>query len=460
VADRPTIFKFGGTSLQSADRFRSAAEQAAQFEGPLVVVTSALGGITNRLVDSCDNPAAVPSVREELSVRHLQMAVELGLPDAAIDGYREYLASTLDDLTKAGQLSGGERADLILSVGERLSTQLMALTLAGMDRPAVYVDSRTILRTDSRWGEARVDLEQTAHLVKAALKSMLAEGSLPVVTGFLGCDEIGKTTTIGRNGSDLSATVLGACLEADEVWIWTDVDGILTADPRYHNNSRLLPEISFREAAEVAYFGATVIHPHTLWPLLESTVSVRIKNSLDPAKPGTLICTNPERRGTTLITTSIEGVAMITVGGYGMVGLPGVAATIFSAVRDTHTNVLMISQSSAEHNITFVIMEEEVEATVASLHDALADWLDGDHRIDHIRITSDVGVISVVGDNMRHRSGIAGKIFSALGTRDINVIAIAQGSSEYSISMVLEKKELHRAVDAIHGELDEELNGR
>jgi len=336
---------------------------------------------------------------------------------------------------------------------------LIARTLEARDVRCRYIDSRPLIRTDSNWQEARIDLAATDDLTHKALTPLIEKGIIPLVTGFLGSNEKGETTTIGRNGSDLTATLLGACLNAAEVWIWTDVDGIFTADPRYHQGARLLPEISFREAAEVAYFGATVIHPHTLWPLLQTEVAVRIKNTLNPEQPGTLICSEPKDRGKILITTSVEGVSAITVGGYGMVGVPGIAAKIFSAVRDEGTNVLMISQSSAEHNITFVIRNEEVPQTVASLEKALTEWIEKDHRIDRVRVVPDTAIITVVGENMRGRYGIAGKIFSALGRNKINVVAIAQGSSEYSISMVLKAADRRLAVDAIHAELDEENNG-
>ncbi|MCH7574443.1 MAG: aspartate kinase [Candidatus Marinimicrobia bacterium] len=452
----PVVFKFGGSSLESADRLLSAVEQIARFEGPLVVVTSALGRITDLLAQFCNTAGDAVSISEQVQATHIRMAADLDLPEALLSDYGVHVETTLQALSTArGPVEGQER-DEILSVGERLSTNLVAHCLSARQLRGIYVDSRTIIRTGSQWGNARVDLTVTRRLIGEKVSPLLNNGDIPVVTGFLGSNAAGETTTIGRNGSDLTATVLGACLEASEVWIWTDVDGILTADPRHHQSARVLPEISFREAAEVAYFGASVIHPRTLWPLLETEVAVRIKNLLAPENEGTLISSRIARRGRTLITTSIDDVSMITVGGYGMIGVPGVAATIFSAVQEVGTNVLMISQSSAEHNITFVVQASEVPQTIDSLETALADWLEGDRRIDHIRVLSDVGIITVVGENMRNRHGIAGKIFSALGHQAINVIAIAQGSSEYSISMVLEKDNLRLAVDCIHSELDDE----
>lgn len=450
------IFKFGGTSLNTFARILKVIDIIAGEEAPLAVVTSAVGGVTDQLVEINSDPTLVAARRDEIYHVHLQLASDLNLGSASLTEYKAHLEATLADLDSAGSVGDGREWDLILSIGERLSAPLVARALTARGIKSEYFDSRPIIRTDSKWQDARVDLAETIKLTRELLTPLIKQGVVPVVTGFLGSNERGETTTIGRNGSDLTATLLGACLDAEEVWIWTDVDGIYTADPRYHKGARLLSEISFREAAEAAYFGAGVIHPHTLWPLLDTEVAVRIKNTLNPEQPGTLICSSPKERGKILITTSIDKVSVVTVGGYGMVGVPGIAAEIFSAVKEEGTNVLMISQSSAEHNITFVIKDKEVHQTVAALQRALAEWIEQDHRIDRIRLVPDVAIITVVGEDMKGRCGIAGKIFSALGRKRINVIAIAQGSSEYSISMVIKAEDLRRAIDAIHTELDEE----
>ena len=456
---RPYIFKFGGTSLQTTECILKVVDIIAGFDQPLVVVTSAIGGVTDLLVQASSDPASLHVRKDEIHRLHLQLAGELGLESASLAGYESHLDATLADFDSAGSTGGGKARDLILSIGERLSTWLVAKTLEARGVKCKYVDSRPLIRTDSNWHEARVDLGATNDLAHEALAPLVAKGVIPVVTGFLGSNEKGETTTIGRNGSDLTATTLGACLDAAEVWIWTDVDGIFTADPRYHQGARLLPEISFREAAEVAYFGASVIHPHTFWPLLERDVAVRIKNTFHPNNPGTQISSHPNHRGKNLITTSIDGVSAITVGGYGMVGIPGVAVKILTAVADLGVSEFMVSQSSSEHNLTFLIKEKDVKKTVASLQKALAEWIEKNHRIDRVRVVPAVAIVTVVGENMRGRYGIAGKIFTALGRKKINVIAIAQGSSEYSISMVLKAKDMREAVNAIHAELDEENGG-
>ena len=450
------IFKFGGTSIKNAERISKVTDIIAGQEAPLAVVTSAVGGVTDQLVDINADPSLVAAKKDEIHRIHLQLASDLNLGSASLSEYKDHLEATLTDLDSAGSVGDGREWDLILSIGERLSAPLIARALTARGIKSEYIDSRPMVRTDSKWQDARVDLTTTMELTREFLLPLIKLGVVPVVTGFLGSNDRGETTTIGRNGSDLTATLLGACLDAKEVWIWTDVDGIFTADPRYHQGARLLSEISFREAAEAAYFGAGVIHPHTLWPLLDTEVAVRIKNTLNPEQPGTLICARPKERGKILITTSIDKVSVITVGGYGMVGVPGIAAEIFTTVREEGANVLMISQSSAEHNITFLIKDQEAPQTIAALQRALAEWIEQDHRIDRIRVVPEVSIITVVGEDMKGRCGIAGTIFSALGRNRINVIAIAQGSSEYSISMVVKAEDMRRAIDAIHSELDEE----
>lgn len=455
---KPLVFKFGGSSLRTAENIQMVVDIITHHHQSMAVVTSAVGGVTNQLVEILASPGLVEGKRAELHRLHLQIAEELGLDDAALEDFRTHLDTTLADLDSVGVSLDGKGRDLVLSIGERLSTHLVSKALNARGIKSAYVDSRTLVRTDSKWGEARIDLDITRELTRAVLTPMLQAGIVPLVTGFLGSNEKGETTTIGRNGSDLSASIMGACLDASEVWIWTDVSGIYTADPRYHTGARLLKEISFREAAEAAYFGAQVIHPHTLWPLLETDVAVCVKNTFRPEDEGTLICSHPSQRGNILITTSVTDVSVITIGGYGMVGVMGVAARIFAAVSDVGASVLMISQSSSEHNISIVVRDSDVDKIVASLNNTLSEWIEIDHKIDRIRVVSDVAIITVVGENMRGRPGIAGTVFSALGRNKINVVAIAQGSSEYSISAVIMADEVRSATECIHLELDEANN--
>jgi len=439
------VFKFGGTSVKDAPHLARVSDIITDFESPLVVVTSAAAGVTDTL-QNLSRPEDLPRLQRELTRRHLELAANLELGPEEHQTYRKQLHDHVETLRFP--TDDPSRAAL-MATGERLMGPLLAALLRSKGRPAVYLDGSELIHTDQSWLAATVDFGRTQTQIESNLAPIIQRGLTPVVPGFVAGDGLGHTTTLGRNGSDYSASILGRCLQAREVWIWTDVDGIYTADPRHHSHARLIKEISFRESAEAAYFGAKVVHPYTMWPLIETDTALRIKNTLAPRAAGTLICRSPQRRSGDLMTTSIKGVAVVTIGGYGMIGVPGVAQKVFTAISDCRTNVLMISQSSSEHNISLVIREGDLDRTIDSLHHALREWIDQEHRVDRIRVLRHVAILSVVGENMRGRVGIAGTIFSALGDACINVIAIAQGSSEYSISIVVEEADLHRAIDVI-----------
>jgi aspartate kinase len=260
------------------------------------------------------------------------------------------------------------------------------------------------------------------------------------------------TTTLGRGGSDYTAAILGACLDADEVWIWTDVDGVMTADPRVVPEARTLPEISYAEAAELSYFGAKVLHPKTILPAVERGIPLRVVNTFNPSHPGTLIIA--EARPSEFAVkgiTSIEGLSLVTVAGRGMMGVPGIAAKVFTAVAQEGISVLMISQSSSEQNICFVIRQEAVERALTALEMAFETEL-ARRNVDRIWAQNEVAIVAVVGAEMKGTPGIAAKVFSALGKHGVNVISIAQGSSEYNISFVVDEEDMETAVRDIHQE--------
>ncbi len=342
--------------------------------------------------------------------------------------------------------------DEILSSGERLSARLLAATLCELGLKGVAIEATELIVTDSASGRAEPLMAQTRERATARLLSLLAEGALPVVTGFIGATEEGMLTTLGRGGSDYSATILGAALDATEVIIWTDVDGVLTADPRLVAEARTLQEISYNEAAELAYFGAKVLHPKTLRPVSEAGIPVWIRNSFAPERHGTKITAtgHPTARGVKAIT-AISGVSLITVGGRGIVGLLGVAAKTFTAVANAQANVLLISQSSSQNDICFIINSEDEHRTVEKLREAFA--FDLAHKaVEHITVNPEITIVAVVGERMRGMLGIAGRTFSALGRRGINIIAIAQGSSEYNVSFVVEAAMMREAVQTLHSE--------
>ncbi len=273
-----------------------------------------------------------------------------------------------------------------------------------------------------------------------------------MVTGFIGATADGKLTTLGRGGSDYSATILGAALDASEVVIWTDVDGVLTADPRLVAEARTIPEISYREAAELAYFGAKVLHPKTLNPVMEAGITVWIRNSFAPEKLGTKITREGRSMGGGVkALTAIRDVALIAVGGPGIVGLPDVVGRTFSTTADLRANVFLISQSSSQNDICFIVSARDAERTVEALRKEFAQDL-AHHKVEHVTVVKNIAIVAVVGENMRGTPGVAGRTFAAMGRENVNLIAIAQGSSESNISFVVEDKAVKIALIATHKE--------
>jgi aspartate kinase len=328
----------------------------------------------------------------------------------------------------------------------------MAATLRELGLLSTAVESTNVIVTDDEYLQAEPLMPEVRERSSRVLAPLLHDGITPVVTGFIGATADGVLTTLGRGGSDYSATTLGAALDANEIIIWTDVDGVLTADPRLVPDARLLREISYNEAAELAYFGAKVLHPKTLRPVVDARIPVWIRNSFYPEKTGTRITTegHPTEHGVRAIT-SIPNVSMITIGGRGIVGVVGVAAKTFQTVASVRANVLLISQSSSENDICLIVDSADASQTVKALRSAFAADLKH-HDVEHITVDSNIAIVAVVGEKMRGTPGIAGRTFSALGRRGINIIAIAQGSSEYNVSFVVEAGAMRDAVSVVHEE--------
>jgi len=465
MSRNPQVMKFGGTSVGNAECIGRAADIVARAasEGPVIAVVSAMGGVTNRLIEAAQGSAAgdmeaAGNIAETLGQQH-QGAIEILIGDA---GRRAQLASELNEiLEEVTSLCRGtallreltpRTLDAISSAGERLSARLLASTLRELGLNSTAVEATELIVTDNHSGRAEPLMGETRERATARLSPMLAEGSVPVVTGFIGATIDGRLTTLGRGGSDYSATILGAALDAKEIIIWTDVDGVLTADPRLVPEARTLQEISYNEAAELAYFGAKVLHPKTLRPVSEAGIPVWIRNSFAPERNGTKITAtgHPTRRGVKAIT-AMSNVTLITIGGRGIVGLPGVAAKTFTAAAIAQANVLLISQSSSGNDICFILDSADADRTVAELRAAFASDL-AHHEVEHINVNADIAVVAVVGERMRGTPGIAGRTFSALGRRGINIIAIAQGSSEYNVSLVVEAGQMREVVQALHSE--------
>jgi len=342
--------------------------------------------------------------------------------------------------------------DVIAGMGERMSVRQVAAVLERHAIPARAVDATQLIVTDDQYGAASPLMTPTAERSQALLNPLIQERITPVVTGFIGATEVGIPTTLGRGGSDYSATILGRALGADEVWIWTDVNGVMTADPRVVPDACTIPRLSYAEVGEMAYFGAKVLHPQAIRPVKRSAIPVRILNTFEPDHPGTLITKDPDGSHQTVkAITAIKQLSLITIEGAGMIGVPGVAARTFGAVARTGTNVLMISQSSSEQGICFVVPTNEAGSVLDALQEELSRELER-RDIERIWPQDDIVILAVVGAGMKGTPGIASRVFGALGAHRINVIAMAQGSSEYNISLVVTQGDGDEAVRHIHEE--------
>jgi aspartate kinase len=340
--------------------------------------------------------------------------------------------------------------DAISGTGEMLAAPLVAAAITARGKVSKPIDATELVVTTDQYGGAEPLMDETRVKAAARLKPALDRGEIPVVTGFIAATTDGVMTTLGRGGSDYSASIVGAALDADEVWIWTDVDGVMTANPSEVPEARTLAEISYSEASELAYYGAKVLHYKTILPAFRKRIPVRILNSFNPSHPGTRVSVegNPSAQGVKAVT-SIRGVILVAISGTGMQGIPGIAAKTFDVVAAQQANVLMISQASSENNICFVLSAAEAPRVVSALRSALEFELMRGH-IEEIAAEQQVAIVAAVGDRMRGTPGIAATVFGALGQAGVNVIAISQGSSERNISLVVTEGDAAAAVKAIH----------
>jgi aspartokinase/homoserine dehydrogenase 1 len=459
MAKRISVHKFGGTSLTDAERILGASDllRAAARGGPVVAVASAMGGVTDQLLAAARDAeggrlAAARSVVEALGARHEETARALSRVTAARVAFD---ARPLEELLTA--LSGvsllRERSprvtDLIASFGERLSAPLLAAALSTRGVPAAAVDARRMLVTDETHGAAVCDRKRSDPRIRRQLLPLIRRGIVPVVTGFIARSRGGETTTLGRSGSDTTAALLGVALRARQVVIWTDVDGVLSADPRIVKRARLLPRLSYREAAEMTYFGARVLHFPAVIPAIASQIPLVIRNSFRPQVPGTTIAAKGDGKTGIRAVTAIPGLCLLSLDGRGMTGVPGIAARVFGATARLGVSVVMFSQASSEQNIALVIPEADRSRTVLALeHEFRYERLAG--SIDGVTARAPVAVVAAVGEGMRGTPGIAAKVFAAVARAGVNVEAIAQGSSECNISFCVDGEDREKAVRALH----------
>ncbi|MCS6827927.1 MAG: aspartate kinase [Caldilinea sp.] len=464
------VMKFGGTSVGSADAFAQVAQivkeavaRESKRERPgVVVVTSAMSGVTNMLIEAAQRAergdvSFYQAQQDSLLLKHQVVAgrlIEDGSERAALARVFEERLAEFDRLCGSIAVLGELTArglDVVSGLGERMAAPLLAAVLRAHGLRAEAIDATELIVTDNAFGGAAPIASLTEARCRERLLPLVEIGVVPVVTGFIGATAQGVPTTLGRGGSDYSAAIIGAALDVDEIQIWTDVNGVMTADPRIVPNARSIRQLSYEEVAELAYYGAKVLHPKTVLPAVEKKIPVRVLNTFEPTYPGTLIVekVQAEARGTVKAITAIRGMNLITIAGRGMMGVPGIAARTFSAVARVGANVLMISQSSSEQSICFVVPEASAEPVIAALHEEFRRELE--HRyIDSIYGMPHINIIAVVGSGMRGTPGLAARVFTAVAQVGINVIAIAQGSSEANISLVVVDADVTSALRAIH----------
>ncbi len=476
---RLEVHKFGGTSIAGAERLQAAArriaaaaaaEQAGPGPGPgpnepggrtnVVVVTSAMAGVTDTLLAASASAAAGDGAAAAEGIAALRELHDRTLAEleAPVNGLKAELDALLDDVAAAVEAVASLREltprsrDRILAAGEKLAVRLLAAALRGAGLDARPLDADAFLETDGRHGAAASLPGATDAGIRAALRPPLAEGAVPVVTGFIGRSADGSTTTLGRGGSDLSATLIAAALGADEVTIWTDVDGVYSADPRTVPDARIVPQLNYREAAELAYYGGKVLHPRTIIPVAGPGIPIRIRSSLEEGGGGggTVVDgrVTPGSHPVKCIS-AIRGQTLVSVEGKGMAGVPGVAARVFQALAGEQISVTMISQSSSEASITLAIPSAHALAAERALkREFRGDITNG--MVDDIVVRPGIGIIAAVGLGMAHTPGIAGRVMSALGRARTNVRAIAQGSSELNISLAVDERDADGAVRRLH----------
>jgi len=457
------VLKFGGTSVGDAKAIAQVAQiikNTKENDPNIVVVTSAMSGVTNILINAASAAAdgdeqPYRDARSDLLLKHqivagqlLEDGVERATYGRMIDERLRSFERLCHSIHVLGELTV-RGMDVVSGLGERMAAPLLAAVLRATGVDTEWVDAAEIIVTDDTFGGAAPLLEQTCARSNTRLRSLLEQGKIPIVTGFVGATENGVATTLGRGGSDYSAAILASCLDANELQIWTDVDGVLTTDPRIVPEARTLSQLSYAEAAELAYFGAKVLHPKSILPAVKAAVPIRIANTFNPEGPTTLVLKDTAENGSVKAISVIKQLSLINVEGKGMIGVPGIAARTFKAVAEVGANVLMISQSSSEQSICFSVLEEDALEVITALEQELELEL-ARHYIDRIRAMHDIVIIAIVGAGMRGTPGIAGRIFNALGEAQINVIALAQGSSEVNISLIVDGQDADEAVHRIH----------
>lgn len=457
--------KFGGTSVASADKVKHVAHLIKSHSNgnEIVAVASAVRGMTDDLLQISEsvrkgNKGDIEKFIDKVAKLHMDIAKTSMTKAKTKDELRSALSTMIKELEDvlSGMVLLGEvtskSQDYLLSFGERLATPILCYALKDIGVKADFLTGKDAgIITDSNYGEAKPLMDTTKLRVSNKITPMLKNGIVPVVTGFVAADQNGNITTLGRGGSDYTATIIASCINADEVWLMTDVDGLMTADPRIVKDANVLKEVSYAEAMEMALFGAKYMHPRALEPLLDGGIPIRIRNTFKPENNGTLVVKNPKADAHHIVksVSLIRNTALIDVRGGSMVGAPGTAAKIFDVMGNSKVNVMMISQSPSESSISMVVRKNDLDRAVNSLELNLLGKV-----IKTINVTDNVAIIAAVGSGMRGIKGVAARIFGAVAKHGVNVIMIAQGSSELNLAFVVNERDCEEAVRALHEEFE------
>jgi aspartate kinase len=459
------VMKFGGTGVDSCRNLVKVSDLVTNYKNDngyeIVVVVSAVRGVTDsilKLTDSINRheKVSVQDILGKLSKTHLEI-IEGCIHDTELrDLARDTIIKLLNDLK---DVLGGmvilqevtpKSLDYLLSFGERLSASMVYFALRDKGVITEFLTGKEAgIMTDSNFGAAKPLMDTTKLRVRRLIEPLLQQNSVPIVTGFIGADQNGNVTTLGRGGSDYTATIIAASINADETWLWTDVDGLMTADPRIAADAEVLSEVSFSEAMEMALFGAKYMHPRALEPVIENGIPVRIRNVMNPSQIGTMILQSPSDTSKRIVksVSAIRRTGLIDVGGTAMAGAPGTAAKIFDALAKKNINIIMISQSPSESSISMVLRNDDIEKAISILELSLLGKV-----IKKVEVNKNVSVIAVVGSGMRGIQGVAARIFSAVARENVNVIMIAQGSSQLNLAFVVSDNDCESAIRALHKE--------
>jgi aspartate kinase len=459
------VVKFGGTSIASDEKIRDVSNylHSLSKKNQVIAVCSAVSGITDDLIEISKliqkgNKEQANKLTKKIIQKHNRLAKDSIKKSQNRKKLLDKLNSDFTELEELlhGMLLLGEvtprSLDYLISFGERLSINLVAFALLDFGSKSIPLTGKEVgIVTDSNFGKARPLMDTTKIRVSKTVGTLLDKKVIPIVGGFSGADQHGSVTTFGRGGSDYTATTIASCINADEIWLMSDVDGLMTADPKIVKDAKVLKEVSYIEAIEMALFGAKQIHPRTFEPLLSKKIPMRIRSSFNTTNLGTLVTATPDvaTKKTVKCVSAIRNNGLIDVRGGSMVGTPGTAAKIFSTLAEAGVNIMMISQSPSESSISIVVKKTDLDKAVSALEMNLLGKI-----IKKLEVTTDVSIIALIGSGMRGTVGVASRVFGAVEKKRVNVVMIAQGSSELNIAFVVKDSECNSVVQALHDEFE------